>query len=637
MLPEAAALEVYAPGEAGFDPGLSASLARVPGVRTALPTVQATGGMPSWYSSAAVIVRGNRPRDGEPEPQNDEAFVPAELAETHGLKSGGQLRLWGTTECADLTIATVFPTTGRPGAGGYVVVSLATARRLFGLGEQVNLVRVELDDSADLVTVKNAIATSLSPGLAVREPAGRADITRGLRAASARGLTGLTAAALAGAGYIVFGLAQLNLLARRPELAILRTLGASTRQIEGILLRHSLLLGCCGGCWAPRAGWHSRWASWAARVQQWDTPSQRRALAGKAQASESVSASVSRSVPSGSQPGRCAATRYSLSCERAWRALACSDPVFGQRPSRRCFSPWASGYWPTARRVESHRLGGEHSSRRAAATLAGMTGVVAPRLPWMLARLEPSAQALFGVESVIAIRQLGRRPEHTARTGGVVFVTVTMGVGFWHTVLNTLADVRAWTDRAIPAHLLVRGAPPDPGFVLNVPLPESVGDELRSLGGVACVEQITFIPTTVSGSPALVLARTFAPDQPLPLDLRGADGATVRQGLANGEAVLAEGLATSLRVRAGDSVAIDTPRGPQTLRVAGVVTEYAAGGRAACTSTGIPPLHSSVRAGFMYSCSPHAPTSRALPKRKSRGTARRGVVSSAEPRTPKDG
>jgi predicted lysophospholipase L1 biosynthesis ABC-type transport system permease subunit len=212
--------------------------------------------------------------------------------------------------------------------------------------------------------------------------------------------------------------------------------------------------------------------------------------------------------------------------------------------------------------------------------LVGLTGTVAPWLPGLLALGERPAGFLFGVEGGLAVRLLGRRPDRSARACGVAFVTVTVVIGFGHTVLNTLADVRDWTRRAIPADLLVRGAPPDPGFVLNVELPESLGGALRNLDGVASVDRITFIPTTVNGAPALVLARTFAPDRPLSVALRQDEADALRHGLTRGEAVLAEGLARALRVGAGDFVSLDTPFGPRRVRVAGVVVEYAAGGGA---------------------------------------------------------
>ncbi len=575
-----AALEVYAPGEVGFDPAAVKSLALVPGVRAALPEVQGTGGLPSWYSSAAVVVREHRESDGEQVPANNEVLVPAHLLEAHGIKPGGRLRLWGNAGRSDLTVWTAAQVAPGKVGGGCVIVSRATAQHLFGLGENVNLVRVVLDDGADPHAVRSAIAAALPPGLCVREPAARADITGGLRAAATQALTGLTALALAGAAYIVFGLAQLNLLARRPELAILRTLGASTRHVEGILLRHSLLLGFGGGVLGTACGVGLAWTvlSGAGAATGIAIAAPR---AGQEHVLLGLGIGVTISVGAVWLPSRrmCCSTPLELfratsapaaSRSRGWATpfatlgLAAGMWILTESASGRIPPAWGRMLFPPA----------------LALVLVGMTGLVAPRLPRLLARLEQPARALFGVEGVIAVRQLGLRTDRTARTCGVVFVTVTMVVGFGHSVLNTLADVRAWTDRAIPAHLLVRGAPPDPGLVLNVGLPESLGVELRELHGVARVEQIAFVPASVNGSPALLLARTFSPDEPLAIDLRGADPETLRAGLANGEAVLAEGLATHLRVRAGEVVTLDTPSGPRALRVAGVVTEYAAGGRA---------------------------------------------------------
>ncbi|CAM9722024.1 unnamed protein product, partial [Phaeothamnion confervicola] len=574
------ALEVFAPGEVGFDPAVAHALLRVPGVRAALPEVQGTGGLPSWYASAAVVVRTYRPSDGGPVPGADEALVPDHMMERHGLKPGGRLRIWGTSGQSDLTVASVRAAT--PGrADGCVIVPLATARHLFGLGANVNVVRVVLDDTADPRTVRGAIAAALPQGLSVREPAGRGDVTGGLRAAATQGLTGLTALALAGAGYIVFGLAQLNLLARRPELAVLRTLGASGRQVEGILLRHALLLGFCGAALGTLGGWllargvlggagTVTGIAIAAPPFGWDT-----VLLG-------VGCGAAVSIGAVWLPARALCRSTPLALFRANAAAAGTN-----RPGR-----WvraaaavglALGLWvlcDSGTGRVPHAWGRPLFAPALALVLASTTGLVAPLLPGLIARLEPVARRLFGTEGVIAVRELGLRPDRTARTSGVVFVTLTMVVGFGHSVMNTLADVRAWTDRAIPAHLLVRGAPPDPGLVLNVALPEPLGAELRALDGVASVEQIAFTATAVNGGPALLLARTFTADRPLAIDLRGADPEAVRAALANGETVLADGLANDLRLRVGDRLALDTPFGPKTLRVAAVVTEYAAGGRA---------------------------------------------------------
>ncbi|MBN9120949.1 MAG: FtsX-like permease family protein [Planctomycetes bacterium] len=573
------ALEVYAPGEAGFDPALAEPLARVPGIRAAFPEVQATGGLPSWRSNAAVVVRACRPGDG-PSPPDGVVLVPEQLADAHGMRPGGRLRLWGTAGLGDYTVSVLPPAeTRKAGSAGFVAVSLPTARRLFGLGEQINLVRLVVEDGADPRAVREAVASALPPGLCIREPSARADITRGLRAAASCGLTGLTAVALGAAGYIVFGLAQLNLLARRSEFAVLRTLGAPARQVEGVLFRSALIFGACGGVLGTLGGAVLSWAflrgAGAAAGLALAPP-----RLGWEEIALGLGLALGVSLGAIWLPARRFCRTPPLTLFRPENQVP-GEPRHWTTPA--ALGCLAIGLWVLAE-CATGRL--SLSTGRAAfppalaLTLAGLAGVVAPRLPPTIAGLERPVRFVFGVEGALAVRLFAERPDGAARACGVGFVAVTLAVGFGHSVLNALADVRAWTDRAIPADLLVRGAPPDPGFVLNVPLPESLGDELRALDGVAGVDRIAFVPTAANGAPVLVLARTFAPERSLPLAVRADEADALRLALARGDAVLAEGLANTLRVSAGDFVSLDTPLGPRRVRVAGVVVEFAAGGAA---------------------------------------------------------
>ena len=120
---------------------------------------------------------------------------------------------------------------------------------------------------------------------------------------------------------------------------------------------------------------------------------------------------------------------------------------------------------------------------------------------------------------------------------------------------------------------------PDSCFLLTCPLPESLADKLGALPGVERVDKIAFVPADVNGQPALVLARSFAQDRPPSLDLRRAP-TDVQRGLLRGEAVVGGALALRLGVDVGDSVQLQRAQGPVALRVAGIVTEYAADGNA---------------------------------------------------------
>jgi putative ABC transport system permease protein len=186
----------------------------------------------------------------------------------------------------------------------------------------------------------------------------------------------------------------------------------------------------------------------------------------------------------------------------------------------------------------------------------------------------------LGLEARLALAQLERRPGRTGLTAGVLFLGLAATVGFEQALGGLIEDVRHWCRRSIVADFLVRGPMPDTGFVLATGLPDSLGEELEKLDGVARVERIAFVPARVNGRSVLVLARTFAPQEALPLDLRQGDPGRVRQGLGRGEAVLGEALAGRLGLGAGDQCTLHTPHGPVGVRVAGTAAEFAGGGEA---------------------------------------------------------
>jgi putative ABC transport system permease protein len=576
-----AALEVYSPGEVGFDPGPAEPLRHVAGIRAVLPEVQGTAARPGWDGPVPVVVRGKSPGESGAVPGAGEAFVPAALLDAARLKPRERLRLWGPAGQVDLVALPSPSGTAGVAGGNAVTVSLPTARHLFGLGNKVNLVRLVLAEGADPGGVEAAVATRLPPGLSVRRPAGRADVARGLRAVAEDGLTGLAAVAVAGAAYVVFGIAQWHLLTRRREVAILRSLGASAGQVGGLFARQAVILGLAGGLLGSACGFSLAWV-----VTDGAAAATGLAIAGPRLGWEvfplGVGLGLASSVAAVWLPARslcrCSAVELFRPAAAA-RGRAAASPETG---------PWAAYCFCTGLWVLDECATGSLSPAwgqalfppALALAVVGTAGLVSPWLPRFLSWLEGPVNLAFGVCGVLAIRQLGRRPDRTARTSGVVLVTAMMAVGFGHSVLNTLADVRTWVERAIPADFLVRGSAPDPGFVFTAAVPQSLGDDIRRLGAVQSVERIAFLPTKVDGTAALVLARTFAPDRPLPLDIREAEAGEVRRALARGEAVLADGLAHSLRVGPGGTVAVETPRGPRQLRVAGTVTEYAAGGAA---------------------------------------------------------
>src|SRR5262249_14482031 len=193
----------------------------------------------------------------------------------------------------------------------------------------------------------------------------------------------------------------------------------------------------------------------------------------------------------------------------------------------------------------------------------GMVGCVLalPLVLPALARLVAlGLRPLLGLEGSLAFRQLDRQPTRTALTAGVLFVGVAVSLGLGSSLLNNIRDIHKWYERTIVADFLVRGFMPDANFILTANLPEALGDELAALDGVERVDRIAFIlgrARAADGTPQrlAILARTFAPDRPLRLDVAaGGDSAVVMDRLRQGEAVLGTVLAQRLGLNVADAV-----------------------------------------------------------------------------------
>jgi putative ABC transport system permease protein len=187
----------------------------------------------------------------------------------------------------------------------------------------------------------------------------------------------------------------------------------------------------------------------------------------------------------------------------------------------------------------------------------------------------------LGLEFSLALSFLRRHPMRTGFAAAILFLALVVTLAFGHCVRDISRDVQHWYRHTIVADYLIRGSLPDITFSLAAALPETIADEIRGCDGVAAIDKITFLPAQANGLAILVLARTFTPDRPLPLDLEQGEEAEVRRSLAQGEVVIGKALAQQLNLRQGDTLTLATIHGPCPLRIAGVATEYAGGGLAA--------------------------------------------------------
>ncbi len=579
------ALEIAAKGQGGFAAEAVSGLDRVAGVKAVVPRIQSAAALVCGSQSLAVPLLGldaigaaDWPiRDGRPLCDDAELLLDPALAASLHLSPGTSVEVWSPAGSTPLRVCGIFQPHGvSAAAGGQMIVSLACAQRLCKLPQRINSIQIRLADDADSVVVQAEIARLLPPHLIVQAPGARGELARATLASAEQGLSALSLVALIASTFVILNTFLLNLGERRKQVAVLRSLGASQRQVLRLLLRETVLLGGIGavvGC----AGGIVLAVGLNYLMQQFlglSLPSlmlnaEPFVLAALLGPGAAMAAAVvpgwraSRRPPLMELlPGR-AHSEESVS-RRVWQfglLLLVAGIGLEIALGRGLFSDsWSRNLLPPT--LALLLVGG----------VLALPLVVTPMLG-LLARLP------LGLEGGLAVQQLARHRGRTSLTAGVLFLALVVAIAFGQALRATLRELQHWYRQTVVADYLIRGAMPDSSFSLAPALPESLAEEIRTCGA-ASVECISFLPAEVEARQVLVLARTFAANRPLPLDLQDGDESGARRGLLAGEVVLGVGLARTLGLKRGDTLKLTTEQGVRELRVAGTAVEYAGGGLA---------------------------------------------------------
>ncbi len=578
-----AALEAAAPGQGGFDPDRAGRLADVPGVKAVVPRIQAAAALVGPSGADPVLVVGAA-FAGSParRPLGDEdILLDAGFLREHGLAVGDRVSLWTAAGLSELHVAGTLEADGKTALSGMPLAraSLAAAQRWFDLPHRVNSLQIILEDGANPRRVAAEAATRLPVGVGLQAPDARAEMAHATLLSTEQGLTCLGVAAMLGAGFVIFNTFLLNVGERRRQLATFRVIGATRGQVVRMLLGEAAVLGLAGTLLGAGGGLGlavlliramGRFMGVAPPSPHADAAFFLALLTGPAAA-----------VGAALVPSWIAVRREPLKELRMpqgggtnlvprWVCfpgvlLLVAAAALGTGLSQGWLRP-ATAQRLLAPGVAALLIGGVLALPLVLTPLLRLFG-------WLL-------RPMLGVEGAFALRQMTGRGSRTGLTVGVLFLAVVMAVGFGHWLRGSLRDLRHWYTRTIVADYLIRAAMPDTAFLLATPLPEGLAAEIAGQEGVARVDKLSFVPARVNGRQVLVLARTFSASGPLPLDLREGEAAAVRRGLMAGDAVLGVGLARSLRLGVGDIFSLETAHGPESVRVAGTATEYAAGGGA---------------------------------------------------------
>ncbi len=214
------------------------------------------------------------------------------------------------------------------------------------------------------------------------------------------------------------------------------------------------------------------------------------------------------------------------------------------------------------------------------ATLWNASAIViaVPIIIWVTPLLRRSATQAFGPAGRVAVESLVRSARRSGITVAAIALVMTVGIFVSSLALSSRQSMRAYIGQSLAADLTVSAVATEGGW-LETPLPESLAGELRGIDGVRSVETISVL----AGQPyagmrigVAGMSEGFFDVARYPHNwFREGDPARASAVIRRGEGVnISTGLADRTGLHAGESITLETPTGPLTLPIVGIVPDY---------------------------------------------------------------
>jgi putative ABC transport system permease protein len=583
------AFEVYAEGGAAFEDGVLAELRKIPGVRLATGIIRRYTVM--FYGddqSVKLQYLGVDPKldqevreyvivEGEPLSDYEQLLIDRGFAESLKLRIGQPVKF--STQ-SGLRVATIVgliePQSGSAATqGGLVVIPLPTAQRWARATRRVDLAQLVVDETLDATRFIESVQPSLPPGLKLRVPPLRSELGQEQTKALDHSLGMASAFSFIIGIFIIYNTFQMNVGERRRQLGILRALGTTRSQIIWMIVREGWMLGVLG----TLVGWGAgliatRWLTQAtANLMEMDIP--KTAAMNWYPLTLSAACGIGVALLGAFFPARRASW---LSPAEAMRVVASGD----MEPDHRLLMVIGLILSPLGLTILILCvLGKIHIDHAILGSVLFLLGYIL-----MLPRLLPSftrwiLHALggwLGVEGRLAERQLLRSRVRSALTIGILFIALSTGLGMASAILDNIRNFRVWSAQVLVGDFFVRATMPSMTTGEAADLPSDSLKQFYQIPGVKVVDTARYASARANELGVIVVARDFSDPSRRVFHITQGDEQQLFAGLKRGEVVLGSVFAERAKVRLGEEIRLETPAGPQRLKVAGIANDYIAAG-----------------------------------------------------------
>ena len=589
----AAQLQVSA-GETGFDEDVLERVQATPGVRVAVPVIEATAdtGLAGQGNLLVlgVDMTGDRSlRDYDFEGTDDDVIddplvflaqpdsivVTRQFAERNGLKINSPLVMRTMLGERRFTVRGIMRSGGLASAfgGNLAVMDIYAAEMIFGRGRKFDRIDLAVREGVLTGEVAGRLRSALGPGFQVEPPSARGQHFEAVSRAFSMVINMTSLFALLIGMFIIYNAFAIAVTQRRAEIGILRALGATRRQIRTLFLAEGFIAGLVGSAAGVMFG------SVLSRGIAAYISSLLGDVYGLAQRAEELSGDPKLVAAA-------MALGVAASVFASWlpaRSAARVDPVKALQKGR--YQVLSAGENRTRMLVSLAMCAVAAACLLLAkgqilfytgyflVMLAALLLTPAAAL-WLARLLRPALKWLRPVEGALAADSLVQSPRRTSATVAALMLSLALAIGFAGIARSSYGQIVDWLTTALNPDLFVSASQ---NFTTrSFRFPGGMGDEIGKVEGVDEVQRVRTARVLFRGSPVMLVAVEVdglarrAPRRPVE-----GDAGRMYRLASRGEGVIAsDNLAVLQRLKLGDTVEIAAPNGLLRLPIVGITMDY---------------------------------------------------------------
>ncbi len=581
-------------GETGFREEILERVQAVPGVRVAVPVIEATvnAGLKSKGNILilGVDMTGDRSlRDYEFDTENESAIedpliflaqadsimVSKDFASQNGLAMNSMVPMRTMDGDKRFVVRGIMKSGGLAGAfgGNLAVMDIYAAQKAFGRGPRFDRIDLAVNEGVRVEDVQAKLQSMLGPGFQVETPSGRGQQFESLSSVYAM-LANITSLfALFIGMFIIYNTFSIAVAQRHAEIGILRALGATQSQIRTLFLLESGVTGLAGSVVGVGLG------MLIARGVAQSLGKMFGEMYGVAQRADELSTDprlllgalalgVVTSLIAGVIPARQAAR---------------IDPVHALQKGR-------------------HQVlsAGENRARRIAAMVLVAAAVVclllsqnrvlfylgyfmsigaailmAPALAYWISRaLRPVMRWVRPVEGTLAADSLIQAPRRTSGVVTAVMLSLALVISITGLAQASIESINGWLRTALNPDFYIGASETFTGRSMR--FPAEIGDRLKAIEGVRKVQMVRTPRIVFGGGPVLLIALEIGSlDANARAKAMAGDLDEMYKLAGEGKGViLSDNLAQIQHIHKDDIIEIATPKGILKMPVVGIVMDF---------------------------------------------------------------